>query len=173
MGCSTTLQPLLLMIIFLLTYFVDSGWDFKFIEWGGGAVFLIGHPWYLLAPFPHFLLGSHFISDPIKYTHKGFFADISHALPVINFIFLDWSLIIVSHEGVGIVGRFPFTLTLTMFWINTKVKDSPGISPGISLGICLLWSPRVIHLPLICQKGNVTPIYFWGNLTLNYFKKIP
>ena len=38
-------------------------------------------------------------------------------------------------------GRFPFYLTLTNIWKNTKGKYSPGIYPGIPPVICLLRDP--------------------------------
>ena len=50
-------------------------------------------------------------------------------------------------------GRFPFSLTLPNLWVNTKRKDSPEISPGITPGICLLRYPRVMHLTLNVLEG--------------------
>ena len=41
-------------------------------------------------------------------------------------------------------GRFPFSLTLPNCWGNTKGKDSPDISPGVTPSICLLRDPMVM-----------------------------
>ena len=70
-------------------------------------------------------------------------------------------------------GRLQFSLTLPIFWVNTRGKYSPDNTHGINPGICLLRYPRLITLTLNFQKGNVTPIYSWGDFTLHYFKMFP
>ena len=50
-------------------------------------------------------------------------------------------------------GRLPFSLTLPNSWENTKGKYSPVVSPGITPGICILRSPRVMNFTLNFLEG--------------------
>ena len=50
-------------------------------------------------------------------------------------------------------GRFPFSLILPNIWGYTKVKYPPGISLGITPGICLLRAPRVMTFTLNFLEG--------------------